>query len=95
MPGREMVNNLLATTEETETKGNYGGAADHIEKTYGDWRSFNTLTMEFYNNRQGVYETIRHDSHHINKAFISLKSGRCEMALVQFQGASVYSRAAE
>ncbi|RUS72498.1 hypothetical protein EGW08_019752 [Elysia chlorotica] len=46
-----------------------------LAKVYGDRRPLNTLAMEFYGCKQGVYETIRHYSHRLNKAFLSLKTG--------------------
>ncbi|KAK3780860.1 hypothetical protein RRG08_007746 [Elysia crispata] len=44
-------------------------------KVYGDRRTLNSLTIQFYNRTQGVYDKIRHFSHRVNKAFTSLKAG--------------------
>ncbi|RUS86093.1 hypothetical protein EGW08_006113 [Elysia chlorotica] len=46
-----------------------------LAKVYGDMRPLNTLAMEFYGCRQGVYETSRHYSHRLNKVLLSLKTG--------------------
>ena len=58
-PDRETAEKLLTT----------------LKKVYSDRRPLNTLTMEFYHCRQGVYETIRRFSHRLNRAFTSLKAG--------------------
>ncbi|KAK3739677.1 hypothetical protein RRG08_053532 [Elysia crispata] len=58
-PDRETAEKLLIT----------------LKKVYSDRRPLNTLAMEFYHCRQGVYETIRHFSHRLNRAFTSLKAG--------------------
>lgn len=69
--GRDVRSELACQTEQETAQD----LLKLLKAIYGDKRPLNALALEFYGCRQGTYETLRHYSHRLNKAFGVLKSG--------------------